>query len=346
MSRYSNDESIPAWAIGTVVVVIVAIMIILIAFLSGAVNRVDPGSVGVLIDYGAGTVTGQPVITPQQPGKLMFVWPTQRLAEYNISQQALIMVRRVEEGQVKGDDSVDCKDKTGIQVNVDLTVLWKVKTEEIASLYLKYPQANLKQISDEVVRRIARTTIADICGQYGFLEIAGTKRVAFGQSVTEVLSPRLSDSHLVLEGTAVGEVYLLPEQQKAITDKSIAEQEALRAQYLLQQRQYEADAAVAQAEGQKKVTVLAAQAQAEAIRVINSQLGDSPYYIRYVYATNWDGVLPAALVIADGREFPLLGALDLSQAGVSPDALTAPVPLPTSASPATDTTTATPSATP
>lgn len=345
MSYRRNDDTIPAWAIVIVAILVVALLIGVVAFLSGSINRVDPGRVGVLIDYGAGTVTGQPVITPQQPGKWIFVWPTQRLAEYNISQQALIMVRRVEEGQVKGDDSVDCKDKTGIQVNVDLTVLWKVKAEEIASLYLKYPQADLQQISNEVVRRIARTAVADICGQYGFLEIAGTKRGAFGQSVTEVLLPRLTESHLTLEGTAVGEVYLLPEQQKAITDKSIAEQEALRAQYLLQQRQYEADAAVAQAEGAKKVTVLAAQAQAEAIRVINSQLGDSPYYIRYVYATNWNGVLPTTLVVADGREFPLLGALDLSQAGVSPDALTTPMPLPTSASPAADTT-GVPSATP
>lgn len=329
MNRY-QEESIPTWAIGIIVLVVVALVCGFAGLLSGTVNRVDPGSVGVLIDYGAGTVTGQPVISPVQPGKWIFVWPTQRLAEYNISQQALIMVRREEEGQIKGDDSVDCKDETGIQVNVDLTVLWKVSTEEIAPLYLKYPSADLGQINSEVVRRISRTAVADVCGQYGFLEIAGTKRVEFGESVSDVLAKRLPESHLILEGTAVGEVYLLPEQQKAITDKSIAEQEALRAQYLLQQRQYEAEAAVAQAEGAKQVTILSAQAQAEAIRIINEQLGDSPYYIRYVYATNWNGVLPATLVVADGREFPLLGALDLTEAGVSPEALISPAyPKPT-----------------
>lgn len=317
---------------GTIVVAVIVILVLagVVCGLTGFINRVDPGRVGVLIDYGEGTVTGKPVLTPQLPGKWLVVWPTQRLAEYDISQQALIMVRREEEGQVKGDDSVDCKDKTGIKVNVDLTVLWKVIPEEVGDLYLLYPGQNLEQISNEVVRRIARTTVADVCGQYGFLEIAGTKRVEFGGKVAELLAPRLAETHLIMTGASPGEVYLEPEQQKAITDKSVAEQQALRAQYLLQQRQYEADAAVAQAEGQKKVTILNAQAQAEAIKIINEQLGDSPYYIRYVYATNWNGVLPATLVVADGREFPLIGALDLTEAGVSPEALTSPAyPSPT-----------------
>lgn len=322
MDNYKGATAIAA----VVIVVIVA----LVCGLTGFINRVDPGRVGVLIDYGAGTMTGQPVITPQLPGKWIVVLPTQRLAEYDISQKALIMVRRESEGQVAGDDSVDCKDKTGIKVNVDLTVLWKVKPEEIGDLYLLYPGQDLDQISNEVVRRVARTTVADVCGQYGFLEIAGTKRVEFGEKVTELLAPRLAETHLLMTGASPGEVYLEPEQQKAITDKSVAEQQALRAQYLLQQRQYEADAAVAQAEGEKKVTILKAQAQAEAIRIINEQLGDSPYYIRYVYATNWNGVLPATLVVADGREFPLLGAIELAEAGVAPEALQSPAyPTPT-----------------
>lgn len=323
MNRY-QEESIPTWAIGVIVLVVAVIACAAIGFLSGTINRVDPGRVGVLIDYYEGSATGKPVITAVQPGQWKIVSPTQRLAEYDISQQALIMVRREEEGQIKGDDSVDCKDRTGIKVNVDLTVLWKVNPEEVGDLYLLYPGQDLKQVNDEVVRRIARTTVADVCGQYGFLEIAGTKRVEFGGKVAELLAPRLAETYLVMTGASPGEIYLEPEQQKAITDKSVAEQEALRAQYLLQQRQYEADAAVAQAEGVKKVTILNAQAQAEAIRIINEQLGDSPYYIRYVYATNWNGVLPATLVVADGREFPLLGALDLTEAGVSPEALTSP----------------------
>lgn len=317
---------------GTIVVAGIVILVVaaLVCGLTGFVNRVDPGRVGVLIDFGEGTITGQPVITPQLPGKWIIVWPTQRLAEYDISQQALIMVRREDEGQVKGDDSVDCKDKTGIKVNVDLTVLWRVNPEKVGDLYLLYPGQNLQQISDEVVRRIARTTVADVCGQYGFLEIAGTKRIEFGGKISELLAPRLAQTYLIMTGASPQEIYLEPEQQKAITDKSVAEQQALRAQYLLQQRQYEADAAVAQAEGEKKVTILKAQAQAEAIRIINEELGDSPYYIRYVYATNWNGVLPATLVVADGREFPLLGAIELAEAGVAPEALQSPAyPTPT-----------------
>ncbi|KKR01283.1 MAG: Band 7 protein [Microgenomates group bacterium GW2011_GWB1_40_9] len=301
-----------------VIVVVVAMVVAVLGF--SFVRRVPPGNVGVLIDWGEGTVSDEPVITPVMPGRFIIIKPLQSLAMYPMSLQSLIMVRSEDEGQVTGDDSVDCKDMAGIQVNVDITVLWKVIPDDIGQLYLNYPNRDIRQISDELVRRISRQAVADACGQYGFIDIAGVKRIEFSLKVAELLQPALASNFINMSDISVGEVYLLPEQQQAITNKSIAEQQALQAQFLLQQRQAEAEAAIAQAEGQKQVKILQAQGQAEAIRVVMEQLGGrTDYYIRYISIDKWNGVVPYVLVTSDGQEFPLITSL--------PDGI---IPVPTS----------------
>jgi len=298
--------------------VIVVLAVIGVIILGIFVERVDIGKVGVLIDYTVRTEDDQPLITPVQPGQWKWIKVVQRLAEYDISQQALTMVRSENEGQVVGDDSVVCRDKTGVQLNIDSTVLWRVDPVQVGRLYLLYPDSSLELIGQDVVRRITRSVLNDVCGQYGYSDIYGIGRVDFGTKVSEALAIKLSDTYLIMAGFNMGEVYLQPEQQAAVTAKSVAEQQAQEAKFLLEKRQNEALAAIAEAEGLKQVRILQAQAEAEAIRIINTQLAGSPYYIKYIYAEKWNGILPATLVLANGQEFPLLGTLDLTEIGATP----------------------------
>jgi len=294
----------------TLLVIVCVVIIVVLALGAMFLRRVSPGNVGVLIDWGQGTVSDKPVITPVMPGRFIIVYPLQSLAMYPMSLQSLTMVRSEDEGQGTGDDSVDCKDMTGIKVNVDITVLWKVMPEQIGQLFLNYPNRDIRQISDEMVRRIARQSVADACGQYGFIDIAGVKRLEFSMKVAELLQPALADNFIEMSDVSIGEVYLLPEQQQAITNKSIAEQQALQAQFLLEQRKSEAEAAIAEAQGTKQVQILQAEGQAEAIRIVMEQLGgQTDFYIQYKYLEQWNGVVPYVLVTSDGQEFPLITSL-------------------------------------
>jgi regulator of protease activity HflC (stomatin/prohibitin superfamily) len=314
----------------TTVLVLLAIGAIAAIVLFGFVmQRVEPGKVGVLIDYGKGTDDGKPSIESVAPGQFRFIGPLQRLAEYDMSQQSLTMVRAANEGQVKGDDSIVCRDRTGVQLNIDATIIWKIDTTKVGQLYLLYPDKDLNTLGQEVVRRLGKTALNDACGLYGYADIYSSKRVEFGLKVAELLSTRMGETYMMLASFNMGEVYLQPDQQTAVTAKSVAEQQAQEAAFLKQKRENEAQGAIAQAEGAKKVKILQAEAEAEAIRIINTELGNSPYYIKYIYASAWNGVLPATLVLSDGTEFPLLGALDLEKAGATP------IPVPTKATDAT-----------
>ena len=294
----------------TFVALLVAVIVIVLAFIS--LRRIDPGNVGLLIDYSKGTATGKPDITPLGTGSYRLINPIfQNVQEYPIAQQTLTMVRSTSEGQVQGDDSVACQDQNGIPINVDSSTLWRVDPEHAAQLYLLKPGVPLigsaeSDISSVVVRREVRNAITNACSSYSYDEIYGAKRIEFSQAVGKLLAPELAASYILMDKFLLGEIYLSKDQQDAINRKAVAQQAAIEASFLAEKAKNEADAAVAKAEGDKQVAILQAQAQAESIQIIQQQLNSSPQYIAYLYAKNWNGVLPSTLMLPNGQSFPLL----------------------------------------
>lgn len=289
------------------------LLVVVLGFVGcNVVQRVDPGNVGLVVDYSKGTISGQPSITTVPTGSYNFLNPfTQSLQEYPVAQQTLTMVRVGGEGQVTSDDSVGCQDMNGIPINVDSSALWRVDPTKADKLYLLRPGmpligASNGDISSVVVRREVRNAVTVACSQYSYDEIYGAKRVEFGLTVANYLGPELASSYILLDKFIFGEIYLSPVQQEAISRKAVAQQAAIEASYLAEKARNEAAAAVAQAEGAKQVEILKAQAQAEAINIIQQQLNASPAYIEYLYAKNWNGALPSTLVLSDGQSFPLL----------------------------------------
>ena len=310
-----------------VVAVIVAIIAVILAVVS--LRRIDPGNVGLLIDYSRGTATGKPSITPLPTGSYRLINPIfQQVQEYPIAQQTLTMVRSTNEGQVIGDDSVSCQDQNGIPINVDSSTLWRVDPEHADQLYLLKPGVPLvgsaeSDISSVVVRREVRNAITNACSSYSYDEIYGAKRIDFSGAVSKLLQPELAASYILMDKFLLGEIYLSTDQQDAINRKAVAQQAAIEASFLAEKAKNEADAAVAKAEGDKQVAILQAQAQAESIQIIQQQLNTSPQYIAYLYAKNWNGVLPSTLMLPNGQSFPLL-AIPGVGAPASPTAPSSP----------------------
>lgn len=289
-----------------------AMLLALIGFAVWAMlflRRVDPGKVGVMVDYCAGSA-GQANFSPVETGSFVTVSPCKQLAEYTIAAQQLVMVRLIEEGTVSGDDSVACRDAKGVPVWVDSTTIWRVDPSKAGQIYQRWPGKSIEELQFDVVRAQVRSAITDACAFFRYDEIFGPKRIELGMKVTEFLSERLPQSSLLLESFLMRDVYLTEENEQAIQQKSIKEQEAIAAQFEQQKAEYEANAAIATAEGEKQVAILQAQGQAEAIRVVMEQLGGgTDYYIKYIYIQQWNGVVPYVLVTGDGKEIPLITEL-------------------------------------
>jgi prohibitin 2 len=127
-----------------------------------------------------------------------------------------------------------------------------------------------------------------------------------------VLGKSLGETFLQLDRFLLGEVYLQKEQQDAISAVANAQLQAKQAAFLAEKAENEARAAVAQAEGAKKVRILQAQAEAEAIRTVNEQLANSPKFIEYTYSQKWNGAYPSTVVLANGQSFPIFAGLRLT----------------------------------
>lgn len=309
-------------------------LIVIAAFLFGLYelifvwHRTDPGNTGFVLHYKVAQASQSqsqtPDITIVPPGTWAPINPWRDIySKYPIAQQTLTMVKSGAEGQIKGDDSTKCQDKNVVPLFIDSSTLWRVDIDNAARLYLLRPGLPLDNgrdddISSVVVRREVRNAITVACSEFKYDEIFLGGREAFRNRVQEILGPNLAQNFIKLDGFLPGEIHLLPEQEAAINQKVVAQQQAEQAAFLKQKAENEANANVAQAEGAKKVKILQAEAESEYIKIVNEQLGNSPLYIKYVYASKWDGVLPTTLVMSNGQEFPLIGAIPLD-AGVGAD---------------------------
>jgi regulator of protease activity HflC (stomatin/prohibitin superfamily) len=318
--RFSNDEvpaafrggnfKLPAGRIITLVIVaVVACLALLLGF--SAIQRVDPGFTAIVVDYGAGTTSGQTRFTQAPTGSFFLINPlTQRVAKYPLAQQTLSMVRKSQEGKVIGDDSVECNDIVGVRINIDSSTLWRVKPEEAGQLYFLRPNTPLvgetgADVEDLVVRREVRSAVTVICGTMSYEAIYGADRLKFAENVKALLQKNLEEQHIAVDSFLAGEVYLQPELAKAIADKVNAQQQAQQAAFLKQKAENEALANVAAAEGQKKVRILQGEAEAQYIQLVNAQLAAAPQYVQYIFSNKWNGTLPTTL-ITDGKSTPLL----------------------------------------
>src|SRR5258708_4543873 len=151
--RGRGDDSVPpvfrggfTMPIGRIITIVIVLVVACgVLFLSSqAIQRVDPGFTAIVVDYSVGQQVGQQLYHQVPTGSFFIVNPlTQRVAKYPLAQQTLSMVRRSNEGQVVGDDSVECNDITGVRVNIDSSTLWRVIPDKAGNLYFLRPDVPL-----------------------------------------------------------------------------------------------------------------------------------------------------------------------------------------------------------
>lgn len=220
---------------------------------------------------------------------------------YSISKQTYTMSRSVNEGQLTGDDSVEARTVDGQKVNIDASVIYSIDPTQVVKVHLAWQD----RYENGLIRPVVRGIIRDVIAQYKVGEVYSTRRADIENSIREQLATELERNGLLLDNFLVRDIAFTEEYSQSIEQKQIAEQEAERAKFVVQQRQQEAeqqrvqaqgvaDAAVIAAEAQAKSVVLQAQAEAEAIKInaeaqatALQQIGDAlktnPDLLEYTY---------------------------------------------------------------
>ena len=149
------------------------------------------------------------------------------------------------EGDKVGDDAIRVLSADGLEVTIDLTVLYRVVPADAPNLY-KETGLDYK---DKIVRPIARTKIRDNAVYYDAVSLYSTKRDEFQARIYKSIEDEFRKRGLLLENLLIRNITLPTSVKNAIESKINAEQDAQKMEFVLQKEHQEADRKRIEAQG-------------------------------------------------------------------------------------------------
>lgn len=216
----------------------VGIFIMVLGLITSAVKQIDAGFVGVKSLFGK----VQPDILPSG---LNFVNPVMDVRSLDIRTQNYTMSGQHDEGAKTGDDAIRVLTADGLEVTIDLSVLYRVIPEEAPRL-IREIGVNYE---DKIVRPITRTRIRDNAVYYDAVSLYSTKRDEFQDRIFKSIDQDFKKRGLFLENLLVRNI-TLPGSVKAVIEQKInAEQDAQKMQFVLLKEKQEAERKRVEAQG-------------------------------------------------------------------------------------------------
>ena len=217
---------------------ILGFIVILIGLLSSVFKQIDAGKVGVKSLYGN-------VQSDVLESGLHVVNPLLEITIFDIQTQNYTMSAIHNEGAKEGDDAIRVLSNDGLEVVIDLTVLYRVIPTE-APIILKGIGVNY---TDKIVRPVTRTRIRDNAVYYDAVALYSTKRNEFQQRIFKSIEDDFKKRGLVLEQLLIRNINLPTSVKASIESKINAEQDAQKMQFVLQKEKQEAERKRVEAQG-------------------------------------------------------------------------------------------------
>jgi len=225
---------------------------ITIGILLASIIQINPGEIGVKILFGS--------VQDEVLGSgLHIVNPLLEIKKIDVKTQNYTMSGVNDEGQKSGDDAIRVLTSDGLEVTIDLTVLYRVVSSDAPKLL----RETGSDFSDKIVRPITRTKIRDNAVYYQAVDLFGSKRDEFQQRIYKSIEDDFKKRGLMLEQLLVRNIALPSSVKASIESKINAEQDAKKMEFVLQKEKQEAE--------RKRVE---AQGIADYQRIINTGLTD------------------------------------------------------------------------
>jgi regulator of protease activity HflC (stomatin/prohibitin superfamily) len=213
-------------------------VLILVGISMACIIQVEPGEVGVQKLFGK-------VNNTILESGLNVINPLVKVVMFDVKTENYTMSGVTDEGTKQGDDAIRVLSADGLEVIVDLTVLYKVVPSE-APRILKEVGTDYRNV---LVRPICRTKIRDNAVYYDAVALFSTKRDEFQSKIFAAIEANFKDRGLLLEQLLVRNI-TLPESVKATIESKInAEQDAQKMTFVLQKERQEAERKRVEAQG-------------------------------------------------------------------------------------------------
>lgn len=215
-----------------------AVIAIVLGLMSSTFKQIDAGKVGVQSLYG----NVQPGILESG---LNVINPLMDITEFDIQTQNYTMSAIHGEGAQEGDDAIRVLSNDGLEVVIDLTVLYRVSPTESPKIY---KQIGVDYI-DKIVRPVTRTRIRDNAVYYDAVALYSTKRNEFQQQIYKSIEADFKTRGLILEQLLIRNINLPASVKLSIESKINAEQDAQKMTFVLQKEKQEAERKRVEAQG-------------------------------------------------------------------------------------------------
>ena len=217
---------------------------------------------------------------------------TQTATLYDVRTQNYTMSRVTNEGAQAGDDSVPALTSDGQEVAVDISILFHPDPNHIAELHRNIGPDFIAKIIRPAGRSVARSAVT----KYPVIDLYGPKRSVMQDEVASELKAIYEKSYIILDSVLIRNVDFSDEFKKAIEQKQVAQQAAERKKYELETERIE-----------KERKIVAAEGDAESIRLRGEALSRNPGLIQYEYVQK---ITPGVqTIITDGKSILSLGDL-------------------------------------
>ena len=216
----------------------VGIVLIVIGALNACVKQIDAGQIGVSSLFGK---VSNEVLTPG----LNFVNPLVNVYNVDIKTLNYTMSGVHNEGEKEGDDAIRVLTSDGLEVTIDLTVLYRVVGAEAPRL-IRETGLDYK---DKIVRPLTRTKIRDNAVYFTAIDLYSTKRDQFQNKIFTSIEADFKKRGLILEQLLLRNITLPNNVKTSIEEKIKAEQDAQKMEFVLQKEKQEAERKRVEAQG-------------------------------------------------------------------------------------------------
>jgi len=249
-----------------------------------ALVQVDSGRIGVVKLFGK-------VSDVTLPSGLHLINPLAEVVSLDAQTQNYTMSAVHTEGDIKGDDAIRVMTQDGLEVTIDISVIYHIIPAEAPKILNEIGEG----YQDKLVRPITRSRIRDAAVFYQAVELYTGKRDEFQTRITESITKELGDRGLAVESVLVRNIALPDSVKGAIEEKVQAEQEAQKMTFVLQKETQEAE--------RKRVE---AQGIADSQRIVSESLNDKLLQYEQIKAWKELSLSPNAKVIVMSGDTPVI----------------------------------------
>ena len=263
----------------SILIRVIGIVTIVLGAVLSMFKVIDAGQVGVKTLYGK--VDDQVLYSG-----LNVINPLVEVTTFDVKTQNYTMSAIHDEGSKSGDDAIRILTSDGLEVTIDLSVLFSVTPKDAPRI--------LKEIGDDyldkIVRPVARTAIRDNAVSYEAVALYSTKRQEFQNKIFSAIDLSFAKRGLKLEQLLVRNVTLPESVRKAIESKINAEQDAQKMQFVLQKERQLAE--------RKRIE---AQGIADYQRILSTGLSDKQLQYESILAQKDIALSPNTKIIMMGN---------------------------------------------